>query len=121
MFKDKKEELSRLEAELLLEAQAEKEEARLEEELEEADALLDDENDYGEESEETYYNYSNRYGTIRAYNNDTADDDLDAYSDAVYEGTKKNSIGCLTLLALALLVAIVFVLGWCVLRYKGIL
>lgn len=121
MFKDKKEELSRLEAELLLEAQEEEEEARLEEELEESEALLDDEGDYGEESEETYYNYSNRYGEVRAYNNDTADDDLDAYSDAVYEGRKRTGTGCLTLLAVALLVAIVFVLGWCVMRHKGIL
>lgn len=119
MFKDKKEELSRLEAELLLEAQAEEEEARLEKELEAAEALLDDENDYGEESEETYYNYSNRYGKIKAYNNDTADGDLDAYSEAVYEGRKKT--GCLTLLAVALLVAIVFVLGLFVLRFKGII
>ena len=119
MFKDKKEELSRLEAELLLEAQAEEEEARLEEELEAADALLDDESDYGEETEETYCNYSNRYGKVRAYNNDTADGDLDAYSDAVYEGRKKT--GCLTLLAMGLLIAIVFVLGLFVLRFKGIL
>lgn len=119
MFKDKKEELSRLEAELLLEAQAEEEAARLEAELEEAEALLDDEHDYGEETEETYYNYSNRYGRVRAYNNDTADGDLDAYSDAVYESGRKHGPGCLTLLATALLVAIVFVLGWCFLRYKG--
>ena len=121
MFKDKKEELSRLEAELLLEAQAEEEEARLEAELEEAQALLDDEGDYGEESEETYYNYSNRYGKVRAYNNDRADNDLDAYSDAVYEGKRDKGLGCLTLLAVMLLVAIVFVLGWCVLRFKGIM
>lgn len=121
MFRDKKEELSRLEAELLLEAQAEEEDARLEEELEAADALLDDENDYGEESEETYYNYSNRYGKVRAYNNDTADGDLDTYSNAVYAGREKRRVGCLTLLAVALLVAIVFVLGWCVLRFKGIM
>ncbi len=121
MFKDKKEELSRLEAELLLEAQAEEEEARLEAELEEAEALLDDESDYGEESEETYYNFSNRYGKVRSYNTDTADGDLEAYSDMVYEGKKDKSIGTLTLLAAALLVAIVFVLGWCALRFKGII
>ena len=120
MFKDKKEELSRLEAELLLEVEAEAEDARLEEELEEAEALLDDENDYGQESDETYFNYSNRYGQIKAYNNDTADGDLDAYSEAVYEGRKK-SIGCVTLLTMLLLVAVVWVLGWYVLRFKGII
>ena len=121
MFKDKKEELSRLEAELLLEAEAEEEAARLEEELEEAQALLDDENDYGSETEETYFNYSNRYGKIQAYNNDTTDDDLDAYSDEVYQANRKNGVGCLTLLTVALLVAVVFVLGWYVLRFKGII
>lgn len=120
MFKDKKEELSRLEAELLLEAEAEEEDARLEEELEEDEALLDDENDYGQETNETYFNYSNRYGQIKAYNNDTADGDLDAYSNAVYEG-KKKGVGCITLLTMLLLVAVVLALGWYVLRFKGII
>lgn len=119
MFKDKKEELRRLEEELLLEAQLEEEEAILEAELEEAEALLDDESDYGEESEETYYNYSNRYGKVRVYNNDTTDEDLDAYSDSVYESKKDKGLGGLLLLAVALLVAIVFVLGLFVLRFKG--
>lgn len=121
MFKDKKEELRRLEEELLLEEEKEAEEARLEEELEEADALLEDESDYGEESEETYYNYSNRYGNVRAYNNDHTDEDLDAYSDDVYHSGDRKSIGCLSVLAVTLLVAIALVLGWCYLRFKGIL
>lgn len=121
MFKDKKEELRRLEEELLLEAQLEAEEAQLEEELEEAEALLESETDYGEESEETYYNYSNRYGRVQAYNNDTADEDMDAYSDDVYNSDKHNGLGGLTALAVFLLIAIVFVLGWCFLRFKGIL
>lgn len=121
MFKDKKEELRRLEEALLLEAQQEEEEAQLEEELEEAEALLESETDYGEESEETYYNYSNRYGRVRAYNNDTSDEDMDAYSDDVYNSENTKGLGGLTILAVCLLVAIVFVLGWCFLRYKGIL
>lgn len=121
MFKDKKEELRRLEEELLLEAQLEEEEARLEEELEEADALLESETDYGEESEQTYYNYSNRYGKLRAYNNDTTDEDLDAYSDEVYTDKKEKGTMGLVLLAAGLLVGIVLVLGLFVLRFKGIL
>ncbi len=121
MFKDKKEELRRLEEELLLEEALEEAEARLEEELEEADVLLESETDYGEESEETYYNYSNRYGRVRAYNNDTADEDMDAYSDNVYNSGKNKGLGGLTALAVLLLIAIVFVLGWCFLRFQGIL
>ena len=121
MFKDKKEELRRLEEELLLEEALEAEEARLEEELEEAQALLDSDTDYGEESEQTYYNYSNRYGKVNAYNNDTTDEDLDAYSDRVYTaGNEKSNMG-LVLLATGLLVAIVVVLGILVLRFKGII
>ena len=99
------------------------EEPEAEEEVpeEEPDELLDDEYDYGEESEETYHNYSNRYGQVRAYNNDTTEEDLDTYSDDVYNSENKKSIGCLSLLAVGLLVAIAIVLGWCYLRFKGIL
>ena len=121
MFQDKKEELRRLEAELLLEAQAEEEDARLEEELEEAEELLDDPHDYGEESEQTYYNYSNRYGRVRSYNSDRTDEDLDAFSSRVYEDRKDRGIGRLAALAACLLAGIVVMLGWCVLRLKGIL
>ena len=119
MFKDKKEELRRLEEELLLEAQREEEEARLEEELEEAEALLENDHDYGEETEETYYNFANRYGQVKAYNNDTADEDLEDYSDRVYRSEQEKGLGGLRLLATLLLVAIVFVLGWCYMRFKG--
>lgn len=121
MFKDKKEELRRLEEELLLEARLEEEEAILEAELDEDEALLDDEANYGEESEETYYNYSNRYGQVRAYNNDTTDEDLNVYSDSVYQGNRGKGTRGLLLLAAALLVGIVLVLGMFVLRFKGII
>ena len=117
MFKDKKEELRRLEEALLMEDEPE-EEAQLPEE--EPDVLSDDEYDFGEESEETYHNYSNRYGRVRAYNNDTTEEDLDAYSDDVYNSENRKSMGCLSLLAVGLLVAIAIALGWCYLRYKGI-
>lgn len=121
MFKDKNEELRRLEAELLQEAQVEEEEARLEAELEEAEELLDDENDYGEESEETYYNYSNRYGTYRVYNNDRTDEDMDEFSETVYSGKRDQGLGGWVLLAAGLLVGIVVMLGLCVLKFKGII
>ncbi len=121
MFRDKKEELRRLEAELLREAQAEEEDTRLEEELEEAEELLDDPCDYGEESEETYYNYSNRYGRVKAYNSDRTDENLDSFSDRVYAPRRDKRIGRLAALAACLLAGIVVMLGWCVLKIKGIL
>ena len=121
MFKDKKEELRRLEEELLQEAQLEEEEDRLEEELEEAQALLDEAEDYGEESEETYFNYANRYGEVRAYNGDHTDEDMDRYSEDVYGGRKERGVSGLVALAVFLLGAIALAFGWCVLRYKGIL
>ena len=73
------------------------------------------------ESEQTYYNYSNRYGKLRAYNNDTTDEDLDAYSQEVYTDKKEKGTMGLVLLAAGLLVGIVLVLGLFVLRFKGIL
>lgn len=121
MFRDQNEELRRLEAELLLEAQAEEEDVRLKEELEEAEALLDDPCDYGQESEETYYNYSNHYGKVRAYNSDRTDEDLDAFSDRVYSQKADKRIGRLAALIACLLASIVVMLGWCVLKFKGIL
>ena len=121
MFKDKKEELRRLEEELLLEAQLEEEEDRLEEELEEAQALLDEAEDYGEESEETYFKYANRYGQVHAYNADHTDEDMEHYSDEVYGGRKNKGVSALAALAVCLMVAIVLVFGWCVLRFKGII
>ena len=121
MFKDKKEELRRLEEELLQEAQLEEEEERLEEELEEAQELLDEAEDYGEESEETYFNYANRYGEVRAYNGDHTDEDMESYSEEVYGGRKDRGVSGLAALVAFLLVAIALVFGWCVLRYKGIL
>ena len=108
MFKDKNEELQRLEAELLLEA-----------ELEQAQALLDDPHDYGEETEQTYYNYSNRYGGCPAYNADTVDEDLEEYSDAVLrepDGDRRQ-VRRLLITALLLTTAIFAVLIWGVFRY----
>ena len=78
MFKDKKEELQRLEEALLLEAQQEEEEAQQKAELEEAEALLDDPDDFGEIDAEAYRNYANQYGQVKAYNTDRTDAQLES-------------------------------------------
>ena len=121
MFKDKKEELQRLEEALLLEAQQEEAEAQQEAELEEAEALLDDPDDFGEIDAEAYRNYANQYGKIKAYNTDRTDAQLDDFSNAVYEGRRRRSNLSLLALAAALLVCIVAVLGWMILRFKGLI
>ena len=121
MFKDKKEELQRLEEALLLEAQQEEEEAQQKAELEEAEALLDDPDDFGEIDAEAYRNYANQYGQVKAYNTDRTDAQLDDFSETVYEGNRRRTNLSLLALAAALLVGIVAVLGWIVLRFKGLL
>ena len=121
MFKDKKEELKRLEEALLLEAQQEEAEAQEEAELEEAEALLDDPDDFGEIDAEAYRNYANRYGKVRAYNTDKTDAQMDTFSETVYDGKHRNPNLGLLALAATLLVGIVAVLGWIVLRIKGLL
>ena len=103
MFKDKKEELKRLEEALLLEAQQEEAEAQQEAELEEAEALLDDPDDFGEIDAEAYRNYANQYGKVKAYNTDRTDAQLEDFSNTVYEGEHRSSNLGLLALAAALL------------------
>ena len=117
MFRDQKEELHRLEEELLRKDGQEDEEVLQEDE----EDLLDDPCDYGEESEETYYNYSNRYGACQAYNSDRTDGDLEEYSRRVYEGKESRISRGLCAIAACLLVGIVVVFGLCVLKFKGII
>ena len=121
MFRDKDKELKRLEEALILEAQEEEAEVRLAEELAQDDDLLDDPDDFGEETEQTYHNFANCYGKYKAYNTDNADTDLDDYSQRVYEKHPNRGIRLLCALAVLLLLAICAVLGWCALRYTGAL
>ena len=123
MFRDRKEELRRLEEELLLEEELEAREALLQQEPEEAEALLDDPDDFGEETEETYYNYGNGYGepVFDAYNTDFSDEDLEEYSEDVYRGSTGSGNRGLVILALCLTAAILAVIAWCALRFSGVL
>ena len=110
MFRDKDEELRRLEQELL--------------EEEEADALPEDEedfDDYDEEDEDPAQDLTPHRGSYRAYNTDTADDDLEDYSEQVLLGRSGRRIRMLCAVAICLILAICAVFGWCVLRYKGVL
>ena len=103
MFKDKQEELERLEAQLLQEDVEEDLPDGEQEEAEEVPPVI-------------YHNYSNDYGR-RIYNTDTADMDLEEYSDEVYEPRKRSDVLVLSAIALALVGAILGVLAWWVARY----
>lgn len=145
MFRDAKEELARLERELLAAEQADADataDALLEEYLDEEDAdvlgLFRDDRpdardpadtdfddidfedmDFGDDREMVYQNYSNDYGRkphYSAYNSDRTDEDLDVYSDNVYQGGKDNVRGLL-ITALVLLGGIFAVLLFWVFRY----
>ena len=96
MFRDKDEELARLEEELL-------------------------EQDKGEEApDDEEEAYEPPVHNVRAYNGDAAVVDLEEFSDAVYTPTHNKHTGLFALLFL-LLCGIFCVLAWWILRYKGVL
>lgn len=125
MFRDTKEELERLEAELLEEEAAEDISGEAEEapeallDEEQLDALLQDTQKFGPaESAAIYKNYSNSY---KAYNSDKTDEDPEALSDALLKPRRDPVVTGLTVLALVLLAAILGVLVWVLLIFRGIL
>lgn len=114
MFRDTKEELARLERELL----AEEENYAEEPEDDGFDAFLDDPDDFGEEHPGIYQNYSNGYGRKQphnVYNADQTDEDLEAFSDTIQE-PEHSDAGFIAVICF-LLLAIAGVLLFCVLRY----
>ena len=149
MFRDTKEELRRLEEELLAAEREASEMARadrlLEEFLAEEDDYDDSEEDFMQDypaglvaGQNSYRNYSNNYGQIAqygqpqnygqtpnygrpqtpppVYNTDWTDEDLEDYSDEVYEQPKDDLRG-LVVLAMFLLAGILGVLAFWAVRY----
>lgn len=102
MFRDRDEELDRLEAAL--------QEAEEEEDFSEDEEY---EEEYEEEEESNLPDFD-------AYNSDITDDDLEEYSEEVYEGRKKSRLGLLAFL-LVVLCMVLSVLAWCLLKYGGYL
>lgn len=96
MFRDKDEELARLEE------------------------LLTQDNDGNAPVDEEEEEYEPPVQNLRAYNGDTADVDLEEFSDAVYTPTHNKHTGLFALLFL-LLCGIFCVLAWWILRYKGVI
>ena len=100
MFRDRDEELDRLEAAL---QEAEEEEAFSEEE------------EYEEDCEE-----ESDLPDFDAYNSDITNGDLEEYAEEVYEGRKKSRLGLLAFL-LVVLCIVLAILAWCLLKYGGYL
>jgi len=125
MFKDTDQELARLEAELLKEELAE-EEAYEEEyalyEEEEPEEALPPEYYYTDtrsaDGPAVYQNYSNGY---QAYNADDYAEDLDSFSQEVYEDAPVRSYTGLIVIACFLALAAVTAALYLLLRYRSIL
>lgn len=94
MFKDRQSELQRLEEALLAE-EAETEELPEEAELHQVDTA--------------YANFANGY---RVYNTDRADNDLEDYSEDVYQAEKRSHTGLWVALLLVSLLVLGFLGGW---------
>ena len=111
MYKDQKEALRRLEAELLMEEY--QEQKSLEEELAEARELLGD----MDEEELLYRNYSNGYGgaAVQAWSQEDLDED--DYEQEVSSTERKSDLRILTAVALALLAGIFCMLAYWAVRF----
>ena len=122
MHRDTKEELERLEAELLEGSEPEEmpqdeETALLDEE--QLDSLLEDTQKIGPaKGSAIYKNYSNGY---KIYNSDKTDRDPEDLSDALLQPGRDPVVTGLTILAFCLLAAILGVLVWVLLTFRGIL
>ena len=98
MFKGRDEELKRLEEALLEEPEAPE----------------------AEETEEPEIrNYANGYGTPEAWNADSMDGDLEEYSREVYQGSGSRRVRLLGIASL--LLGLAALLGWLVLKQRGML
>ena len=104
MFRDRDEELDRLEAAL---QEAEEEEDFSEEEEYEEDCEEDCEEEFD-------------LPDFDAYNSDITNGDLEEYAEEVYEGRKKSRLGLLAFL-LVVLCIVLAILAWCLLKYGGYL
>lgn len=122
MFRDRDEELKRLQEQLLDEEAAE--EIFLDEDM--LDALLEE--DRQGQKPGVYQNFSNRYGRelrnfasgYKAYNSDTTDTDLESFSEMVREPKKTIGLAWIPVLLILLLAAVVVAVVWRYVRQGGI-
>lgn len=126
MYRDRDEELQRLQAQLL--EGDEKAEEETEDLLDEdtLDALLNDTQQ--SQNPRIYQNFSNDYGRnlrnyasgYKAYNSDHTDTDLDSYSEAVREPKKADGWLWLVVVLLVLIGTVLGAIAWMFLRLGGL-
>lgn len=128
MFRDTKEELKRLEEELLAEENLPPKTQSKEEITEETlsdlmggDTVVIRQEDLEKAMKEKSARRGRYVGKYEAYNTDKADADLDTYREAVRSPKKDRSILFLSILALVLLAAIFGVLIWWLVRFRGLI
>lgn len=103
MFRDRENQLQRLEEALLAEEEEIREDPSEEEELLQVDS--------------TYANFANGY---RVYNTDRSDEDLDEYSEDVYQAQSSKRTGLWVAILLVSLLLLGFFGGW-LLKLLGVL
>lgn len=124
MYKDAEEELKRLEEALLEEEEQPEEmpeedgqEEDLQELLEEAQRIAG----LSDDSTQVYrWQEPLQDQTARVYNTDKTDEDLEEFSRAVQEEPQKGITG-LAITAITLAIAVLGVLIWWMIRYRGVL
>ena len=128
MFRDTKEELKRLEEELLAEEdlpKMEQDEEEISEEtlskLMDGDTVVIRQEDLEKAAKTRPARHGRYVGRYEAYNTDKADADLGEYSEEVRRPKKDRSILALSILALVLLAAIFGVLIWWLVRFRGLI
>ena len=117
MFRDREEELDRLEAALMDEDEEESTDEVILEDIvitPKAPTYAQDLFQITEDEEDE------PLPDFDAYNSDITDEDLEEYSETVYDGTQQKSLGLLAIFLLVL-AGILFVLAWMLLKYGGFL
>ena len=127
MFRDREEELRRIQEQLLEDEEPEAEETDQLLDEDTLDALLSDSQQ--SQNPQVYQNFSNDYGKnlrnyasgYKAYNSDRTDTDLDSFSEAVREPKQAGKLLWLAFVLLALAVAVVGAVLWLYLGLGGLI
>lgn len=128
MYRDREEELQRLQKQLLEDEETAQEQE--EEDLLDAETLEELLSESSQiKNTKVYQNFSNNYGKnlrnyasgYNAYNSDKTDTELESYSEAVREPKKTGVLMWLAVVLLALTAAVVCAIVWMWLRQGGLL
>lgn len=129
MYRDREEELQRLQKQLLEDEEPAQEQEEEEEELLDEETLEELLNESSQiKNTKVYQNFSNDYGKnlrnyasgYKAYNSDRIDTELDSYSEAVREPKKTGGLMWLAAVLLALMAAVVGAIVWMCFGQGGI-